>query len=74
MSGKVYTAEELHRLGVVDVLAEDGQGENAVRDYVSLATGVSTMLTKRSTARGGASTRSLMKNCGISSTSGSRRR
>jgi DSF synthase len=35
MSGKVYTAEELHRLGVVDVLAEDGQGENAVRDYIA---------------------------------------
>jgi DSF synthase len=34
MSGKVYTAEELHHLGVVDVLAEDGQGENAVRDYI----------------------------------------
>jgi DSF synthase len=35
MSGKVYTAEELHQLGVVDVLAEDGQGENAVRDYIA---------------------------------------
>jgi DSF synthase len=35
MSGTVYTAEELHRLGVVDVLAEDGQGENAVRDYIA---------------------------------------
>ena len=35
MSGKVYTAEELHHLGVVDVLAEDGQGENAVRDYIA---------------------------------------
>lgn len=35
MSGAVYTAEELHRLGVVDVLAEDGQGENAVRDYIA---------------------------------------
>lgn len=35
MSGSVYTAEELHRLGVVDVLAEDGQGENAVRDYIA---------------------------------------
>ena len=35
MSGKVYTAEELHHLGVVDVLAEDGQGENAVLDYIA---------------------------------------
>jgi len=35
MSGAVYSAEELHRLGVVDVLAEDGQGENAVRDYIA---------------------------------------
>ncbi|PVE25286.1 enoyl-CoA hydratase [Microvirga sp. KLBC 81] len=35
MSGTVYTAEELHHLGVVDVLAEDGQGENAVRDYIA---------------------------------------
>jgi DSF synthase len=35
MSGTVYTAEELHRLGVVDLLAEDGQGENAVRDYIA---------------------------------------
>ncbi|MXQ12113.1 crotonase/enoyl-CoA hydratase family protein [Microvirga makkahensis] len=35
MSGRVHTAEELYRLGVVDVLAEDGQGENAVRDYIA---------------------------------------
>jgi DSF synthase len=35
MSGKVYTAEELHNLGIVDVLAEDGQGENAVWDYIA---------------------------------------
>jgi DSF synthase len=35
MSGRVYTAEELHRLGIVDILAEDGQGENAVRDYIA---------------------------------------
>lgn len=34
LSGKVYTAEELHSLGVVDVLAEDGEGEVAVRDYM----------------------------------------
>jgi len=35
VSGKVYTAEELHQLGVVDVLADDGQGENAVLDYIA---------------------------------------
>ncbi|MFZ5660502.1 MAG: crotonase/enoyl-CoA hydratase family protein [Pseudomonadota bacterium] len=34
LSGKVYTAEELYDLGVVDVLAEDGQGEKAVYDYI----------------------------------------
>ena len=34
MSGKVYTAEEMHALGIVDVLAEDGEGERAVRDWI----------------------------------------
>jgi len=34
MSGKVYTAEELHQLGVVDILADDGDGENVVREYI----------------------------------------
>ena len=34
MSGKVYTAEELHQIGVVDLLAEDGEGELAVREYI----------------------------------------
>ena len=33
-SGKVYTAAELHQMGVVDVLAEDGQGEKALLDWV----------------------------------------
>jgi DSF synthase len=33
-SGKIYTAAELHQMGVVDVLAEDGAGEAAVHDYV----------------------------------------
>jgi DSF synthase len=33
-SGKVYTAEEMHRMGVVDVLAENGEGERAVYDYI----------------------------------------
>jgi DSF synthase len=33
-SGKVYSAAEMHDLGVVDVLAEDGMGEQAVYDFV----------------------------------------
>lgn len=33
-SGRIYTAEELHEMGVVDVLAGDGQGEAAVREYI----------------------------------------
>ncbi|MES2713161.1 MAG: crotonase/enoyl-CoA hydratase family protein [Pseudomonadota bacterium] len=35
MSGRLYTAEELHAMGVVDVLAEDGEGEVAVRRLIS---------------------------------------
>ena len=34
-SGKVYAAAELHEMGLVDVLAEDGRGEHAVRDYIA---------------------------------------
>ena len=34
LSGKVYTAEELYALGIVDVLAEDGDGIAAVRQHV----------------------------------------
>ena len=33
-SGRIYTAAELHEMGVVDVLAEDGLGEAAVDDYI----------------------------------------
>jgi DSF synthase len=33
-SGRVYSAEELHAMGVVDVLAETGQGTEAVHAYV----------------------------------------
>ncbi|MCB5188979.1 crotonase/enoyl-CoA hydratase family protein [Methylobacillus caricis] len=33
-SGKIYTAEELYEMGVVDVLAEAGQGEKALHDWV----------------------------------------
>lgn len=35
LSGRLHTAEELHAMGVVDVLAEDGEGELAVRDYIA---------------------------------------
>lgn len=34
LSGKIYTAEELYDLGVVDILAEDGEGERAVYNYI----------------------------------------
>jgi DSF synthase len=34
LSGRIYTAEELHDMGLIDVLAEPGQGEHAVREYV----------------------------------------
>ena len=34
MSGSVYAAEELHALGVIDMLVDDGKGEAAVHTYV----------------------------------------
>ncbi|MGD2082699.1 MAG: crotonase/enoyl-CoA hydratase family protein [Chromatiales bacterium] len=34
-SGRLYSARELYDLGVVDVLARDGEGEQAVHDYIS---------------------------------------
>ena len=34
-SGRLYSAEELHAMGVVDVLAEDGEGEIAVRRLIA---------------------------------------
>lgn len=33
-SGKIYTAVELHQMGVVDVLAEDGEGEQALNAWI----------------------------------------
>ena len=33
-SGKVYQASELYEMGVVDVLAEDGEGKKAVNKYI----------------------------------------
>lgn len=35
LSGRIYSAEELHEMGVVDVLAEDGQGQQAVQEYIA---------------------------------------
>lgn len=35
LSGKVYTAEEMYELGIVHRLVEDGEGEEAVRDYIT---------------------------------------
>ena len=34
LSGKVYLAEELFEMGIVDVLAEDGEGELALQKYI----------------------------------------
>lgn len=34
LSGRIYDAEELYEMGVVDVLAEDLHGEMAVYDYI----------------------------------------
>lgn len=34
LSGRIYTAEELHEIGVVDVLADDGEGVNEVDSFI----------------------------------------
>lgn len=34
LSGKMYSAEELHEVGLVDVLAEDGMGVETVNEYI----------------------------------------
>jgi len=34
LSGKLYRAEELHELGIVDILAEPGKGTTALEDYI----------------------------------------
>lgn len=33
LEGKIHTAEELHDMGIVDLLVDDGQGEAAIVDY-----------------------------------------
>ena len=35
LSGRTYGAEELYEMGIVDVLAEEGEGEQAVNDYIT---------------------------------------
>lgn len=35
LGGRLHTAEEMHSIGVVDILAEEGQGEAAVYNYIS---------------------------------------
>lgn len=34
-SGKFYSAEELYDMGIIDILAESGQGDIAVYDYIN---------------------------------------
>ena len=35
LSGKILSASELYKMGVVDVIATDGQGETAVRNWIA---------------------------------------
>ena len=37
LSGKLYRAEELYDMGVIDYLAEEGGGKDALRDYIRQA-------------------------------------
>ena len=34
LSGRLYRAEELYHMGVIDILAEDGEGESAVNAFI----------------------------------------
>ncbi|MDQ6955888.1 MAG: crotonase/enoyl-CoA hydratase family protein, partial [Mariprofundaceae bacterium] len=34
LSGKLYSAQEMFDFGVVDIIVEDGEGEQAVYDYI----------------------------------------
>jgi len=34
MSGRIFGAEELEQMGLIEVLAEDGQGEDVLREYL----------------------------------------
>ena len=35
LSNRIYTAEEMHEMGLVHVVAEPGEGEEAVREYIA---------------------------------------
>ena len=35
MSGKIFCAEELYDMGIIDVIAKDGKGEDTVYDFVN---------------------------------------
>ena len=35
LSGKVYSAQEMHEMGIVTALADPGQGEAVARDYIT---------------------------------------
>jgi DSF synthase len=35
LGGRIHSAAELHAMGLIEVLAEDGQGEEALRDYLA---------------------------------------
>ena len=35
LSGKIYSAAEMKEMGVVDILAENGEGETAISEYVA---------------------------------------
>ncbi len=34
LGGKIYNAEELHEIGLIDILAEEGKGVETVNDYI----------------------------------------
>lgn len=34
LSGNLYSGEEMHEMGIVDILADEGQGEQALYDYI----------------------------------------
>lgn len=41
LSGQIYSSDQLHEMGVVDILAEPGQGELAVYEYIKNANRIS---------------------------------
>jgi DSF synthase len=38
LSGRIYTADDLHAMGLVEQVVDDGKGQQAAREYVSRAT------------------------------------